>query len=56
MVSFAETYNNAKLEGMSPTLTQQLRGYLHRGYYTVARRYEFYFRVAIQYFTNECSE
>ena len=27
-----------------------------RGYYTVARRYEFYFRVAKQYFTNERSE
>ena len=29
---------------------------LHRGYYTVARRYEFYFRVAKQYFTKERSE
>ena len=29
---------------------------IHRGYYTVARRYEFYFRVAKQYFTNERSE
>ena len=29
---------------------------VYRGYYTVARRYEFYFRVAKQYFTNECSE
>ena len=29
---------------------------IYRGYYTVARRYEFYFRVAKQYFTNECSE
>ena len=29
---------------------------LYRGYYTVAPRYEFYFRVAKQYFTNECSE
>ena len=27
--------------------------YINRGYYTVARRYEFYFRVAKQYFTNE---
>ena len=27
-----------------------------RGYYTVARRYEFYFGVAKQYFTNERSE
>ena len=27
--------------------------FIHRGYYTVARRYEFYFRVAKQYFTNE---
>ena len=26
---------------------------IYRGYYTVARRYEFYFRVAKQYFTNE---
>ena len=30
--------------------------YLYRGYYTGARRYEFYFRVAKQYFTNERSE
>ena len=30
--------------------------FLNRGYYTVARRYEFYFRVAKQYFTNERSE
>ena len=30
--------------------------YIERGYYTVARRYEFYFRVAKQYFTNERSE
>ena len=29
---------------------------IHRGFYTVARRYEFYFRVAKQYFTNERSE
>ena len=29
---------------------------IHRGYYTVARRYEFYFRVAKQYFTNERSK
>ena len=29
---------------------------IHRRYYTVARRYEFYFRVAKQYFTNERSE
>ena len=28
----------------------------YRGYYTVARRYEFYFRVAQQHFTNERSE
>ena len=28
----------------------------YRGYYTVTRRYEFYFRVAKQYFTNERSE
>ena len=28
----------------------------YRGYYTVARRYEFYFRVAKQYFTTERSE
>ena len=31
-------------------------GLLNRGYYTVARRYEFYFRVAKQYFTNERGE
>ena len=29
---------------------------INRGYYTVGRRYEFYFRVAKQYFTNERSE
>ena len=29
---------------------------INRGYYMVARRYEFYFRVAKQSFTNECSE
>ena len=29
---------------------------LYRGYYIVARRYEFYFRMAKQYFTNERSE
>ena len=29
---------------------------IHREYYTVARRYEFHFRVAKQYFTNERSE
>ena len=29
---------------------------IYRGYYTVAGRYEFYFRVAKQYFTNEGSE
>ena len=28
----------------------------YRGYYTVARRYEFYFRVAKQYFTNKRSK
>ena len=31
-------------------------GMTYRGYYTVARRYEFYFRVAKQYFTNERCE
>ena len=30
--------------------------FIYRGYYTVARRYEFYFQVAKQYFTNERSE
>ena len=29
---------------------------IYRGYYTVARRYEFYFWVAKQYFTNKRSE
>ena len=29
---------------------------VYRGYYTVTRRYEFYFRVAKQYFTSERSE
>ena len=32
------------------------RSDINRGYYSVARRYEFYFRVAKQYFTNELSE
>ena len=31
-------------------------GERERGYYTVARRYELYFRVAKQYFTNKRSE
>ena len=31
-------------------------GVINRGYYMVARRYEFYFRVAKQYFTNGRSE
>ena len=31
-------------------------GRIYRGYYTVARRYEFYFRLAKQYFTNERSD
>ena len=35
------------------TMTQFL---INRGYYTVARRHEFYFRVAKQYFMNERSE
>ena len=30
--------------------------FMNRGYYTVARRYEFYFWVAKQYFTNECGK
>ena len=30
--------------------------FIHRGYYTVVQRYEFYFQVAKQYFTNEHSE
>ena len=29
------------------------RKYIERGYYTVARGYEVYFRLAKQYFTNE---
>ena len=29
---------------------------IYRGYYTVARRHEFYFRVGKQYFTNKRSE
>ena len=35
---------------------QKQRETIHRGYYTGARSYEFYFRVAKQYFTNERSE
>ena len=34
----------------------QTDGLVDRGYYTVARRYEFYFRVAKEYFTKEPSE
>ena len=37
-------------------LTTRLLMPINRGYYTVARRYEFYFRVAKHYFTNERSE
>ena len=36
--------------------TASLTSEIYRGYYTVARRYEFYFRVAKQYFTNENNE
>ena len=38
------------------TYHRKIRKLLYRGYYTVARRYEFYFWVAKQYFTHECSE
>ena len=34
----------------------QTDGLVDRGYYMVARRYEFYFRVAKEYITNEASE
>ena len=37
-------------------ITKTVPNYIYRGYYTVARRYEFYFRVAKQYFTNERSD
>ena len=37
-------------------ITFLVKNGIYRGYYTVARRYEFYFRVAKQYFTNERSE
>ena len=40
--------------GVKKWLSRPSAGY--RGYYTVARRYEFYFLVAKQYFTNERSE
>ena len=40
----------------SLVLSSNLISKINRGYYTVARRYEFYFRVAKQYFTNERSE
>ena len=39
-----------------PPPYSQFNIYIYRGYYTVARRYEFYFRVAKQYFTYERSE
>ena len=38
------------------SVVQRCNRYVYRGYYTVARRYVFYFRVAKQYFTNERSE
>ena len=37
-------------------MIKRMVSYFYRGYYTVARRYEFYFRVAKQYFTNERSK
>ena len=40
----------------SEQILLNLESSLYRGYYTVVRRYEFYFRVAKQYFTNERSE
>ena len=45
--------------GRTPQWSANIRGMtlnVYRGYYTVARRYEFYFRVAKQYFMNERSE
>ena len=42
----------------SKWIIKQLLGYhiIYQGYSTVAQRYDFYFRVAKQYFTNERSE
>ena len=40
----------------SVTLLPKKNYTVYRGYYMVAQRYEFYFRVAKQYFTNERSE
>ena len=37
-------------------MIKRMVSYFYRGYYTVGRRYEFYFRVAKQYFTNERSK
>ena len=34
----------------SASVDQRFNRYVYRGYYTVARRYVFYFRVAKQYF------
>ena len=45
--------------GRTPQWSANIRGMtlnVYRGYYMVARRYVFYFRVAKQYFTNKRSE
>ena len=47
---------NRILTGVMHVQLYNTKHNLYRGYYTVARRYEFYFRVAKQYFTNERSE
>ena len=46
---------NGKHEFVPYDKVSPLLCHLHRGYYTVVRRYEFYFRVAKQYITNEHS-
>ena len=50
--------NDAFRVNRDQVMDLEIRFKIHtnRGYYTVARRYEFYFRVAKQYFTNERSE
>ena len=50
------TYSHANTPLGQSERAYYLSYFINRGYYTGARRYEFYFRVAKQYFTNERSE
>ena len=53
LLIITNTLSNRQVVGKGKFISQIT---LYRGYYTVAPRYEFYFRVAKQYFTNERSE